>query len=29
VINARYPKNPPLFNDQSMVSDFHHLIDAY
>jgi hypothetical protein len=29
VINDRYPKNSPFFNDQGMVSNFHQLIDAY
>jgi hypothetical protein len=29
VINARYPKNSPFFNDQGMVSDSRELIDAY
>jgi hypothetical protein len=29
VINARYPKNSPFFNDQGMVSDCRQLIDAY
>jgi hypothetical protein len=29
VINIRYTKNPPFFNDQGMVSDFRQLIDAY
>jgi hypothetical protein len=29
MINARYPKNSPFFNDQGMVSNFRQLIDAY
>jgi hypothetical protein len=29
VINARYSKNSPFFNDQGMVPDFRQLIDAY